>query len=59
MPSANHSTPLCTSDCWPVPRMVAFKSDQMQLFLFGSVFGVPQGFQAALGFIGFQGQGRL
>jgi len=42
-----------------LPRTVAFKSSLIQLFLLGSLFGVPEGFQAALDFIGFQDQKRI
>lgn len=38
--------------------MVTFKSNSTQLFLLGTFFGVPGGFQAALDFIGFHGQKR-
>ena len=41
-----------------MPRTVAFKSNSIQLFLLGTLFGVPEGFQAALDFIGFHGQKR-
>lgn len=56
MPLENHSAHPCAGDYWPVPVMVAFMSNLIQLFLFSALFGVPEGLQAALDIAGFHGQ---